>query len=181
MGEMKLLTERLVLRGYTINDTKDILKIFNQKKVMKWIHGIPYPCTLNQLKKIFNEEDEEGAHYFAIVHKEKKKIIGSIWLRHIEEDTNCKIAELGYLIDEEEWGKGYATEAICKLISWGFKNLKLNKIYAKTCSENSPSKWVLKKFKFKLEGRLRKHFNIRFVNKWCDEEIYGLLKEEWKK
>lgn len=177
---MRLLTERLILRDYTIDDAKEILKYLNQKEVMKWIHGIPYPLTLSEAKKIL-KGNEKGAHYFAIVIREKNKLIGSIWFRHIEEATNYKIAELGYLIDKEEWGKGYATEAITKLIQWGFKNLKLNKIYATTCIENNPSRKLLRKFNFKLEGRLRKHFNIRFENKWCDEEIYGLLKEEWKR
>lgn len=178
---MRILTDRLILRKYNLEDAENVLRIFNQKEVMKWIHGIPCPCSLNQLKKIFSKDDEEGAYYFAVVLKEKNKIIGSIWLRHIEEETNYKIAELGYLIDKEEWGKGYATEAITSLISWGFKSLKLNKIYAKTCIENKPSRKILKKFNFKLEGRLRNHFCIRFVNKWRDEEVYGLLKGEWKK
>ncbi len=176
---MNLFTDRLILREYTVDDAKSIMKIFNQKEVMKWIHGVPYPCTLNQVKKIL-KENEKGAYYFAITVRKEDKIIGSIWFRHLEEETNYKIAELGYLIDKDEWGRGYVTEAITKIIQWGFKNLKLNKIYETTCIENKPSQKILKKFKFKLEGRLRKHFNIRFVNKWCDEEIYGLLKEEWK-
>jgi hypothetical protein len=49
---MKIETKRLILRNYKLNDAPDILKIWKQKEIVKWIEGIPYPCTEKKIKEI---------------------------------------------------------------------------------------------------------------------------------
>jgi [ribosomal protein S5]-alanine N-acetyltransferase len=181
---MNLVTVRLFLRDYKLSDAPEIVAIWNDREVVKWIEGIPYPCTLQKVKKILKgikEKREEKAYYFPIILKEENKLIGNIWIRHLEEETDYKIGEVGILLSKKYWGKGYATEALTGLISWGFHTLKLRKIYGKANIENKASQKTMKKIGFKLEGKLRKEVRIRFINKICDVMYYGLLKEEWKK
>lgn len=180
MKQPILETKRLILREYNLDDARSVVPIWNKKSVMKWIHGIPFPCSLKEAKKILRE-NEKGAYYFPIIIKKDKKLIGSIWFRHLEPITDYKIAELGYLLDDKYWKKGYASEAVGCLIKWGFERLKLRKIIANVNNKNPNSAKVLKKYGFILEGKRKKQIKIRFSNIWCDEEEYGLLKEDWKK
>lgn len=173
-----LKTKRLILRKWKISDAEELTKLWNDKEITKWIEGIPYPCDLKKIKSLLRG-NEKGAYYFAIFTD--KKLIGSIWFRHIDSEYNYELAELGLWIGKSFWGKGYALEASKKLIEWGFKNLKLRKIFAKVNIENNASKELMKKIGFRLEGKLRKQVRIRFEKKICDELYYGLLKEEWKK
>ena len=46
----------------------------------------------------------------------------------LEVDQQCDRGELGYWIREEEWGRGYCTEAGHAVVQFGFENLNLNKI-----------------------------------------------------
>ncbi|MDI7740596.1 GNAT family protein [Lysinibacillus fusiformis] len=64
-------------------------------------------------------------------------------------------AEIGYFIDKNEWGKGYATEVAALMIEYGFEKLGLERIYGHCMSRNSASRKVMEKLGFKFEGTLR--------------------------
>lgn len=64
---------------------------------------------------------------YAIVLKETEKMIGTIDFRI--EETHKK-AELGYTVNKDYWGKGYATEAGKMLIQLGFEVFGLQRIFA---------------------------------------------------
>ena len=84
-----------------------------------------------------------------------------------------KNAEIGYWVSRQHWGKGIATEAVRLALQFGFKELKLKRIYAKVFKGNNISVKVLQKNRFKIEGLLRKS---RYKNKkWLDEIILSKL------
>lgn len=62
------------------------------------------------------------------------------------------IVEIGYGIVPSAQGKGYATEAVQKLIDWAFSNKSINKIVAECLDENIPSIRVLEKLQMKRMG-----------------------------
>jgi ribosomal-protein-alanine N-acetyltransferase len=55
---------------------------------------------------------------------------------------NCSSdsAEVGYVLNPEYWGKGIATEALTKVLEFGFDQLKLHRIEAKFIKENERSR-----------------------------------------
>jgi len=73
------------------------------------------------------------------------------------------------------------TEATTKIIDFTFNRLKLRKLKILCFVENKASNGLAKKLGAKLEGTLRKHCRAKSTGKIHDENIYGLLKEEWKK
>ena len=65
-------------------------------------------------------------------------------------------AELGFWLGEPYWGQGYMADAIYKILNFGFKDLKLTRIYAHAFENNISSEKVLIKTGFEYEGLLKK-------------------------
>jgi len=61
-------------------------------------------------------------------------------------------AEIGYMIDAQHQGKGYATEALKLLSGWAFTHEEVNTIIVHTFSDNLPSRKILTKCGFEEVG-----------------------------
>lgn len=122
-----------------------------------------------------NKKEKRSRLVFAVIEKENNKMIGAGELFHI--DFSNKNGEIGYIIHPEFWGKGIATQVANILIDLGFKELKLNRIYATCDARNSASEKVLKKIGMKQEGLLRE--NILLADGWRDSLLYSILNREW--
>ena len=59
--------------------------------------------------------------------------------------SHSQKAELGYWISVPYWGKGYTTEAVKRLIQFGFEEMELNRIFASYFSNNPASGRVMEK------------------------------------
>ncbi len=70
---------------------------------------------------------KKDAYIFAIREKENLKLIGAIGL-HL--DLANRKAEIGYWLGKSFWNKGYVSEALQRIVEFGFEELHLNKIYA---------------------------------------------------
>ena len=85
-------------------------------------------------------------------------VIGLVLIKDI--DNKAKTAEIGYMIDKEYEGKGIIKEACRLMIDFLFKELMMNKIILSCDEENEKSIGIAKRFKFSLEGILRKNIMI---------------------
>ncbi|WP_246320285.1 GNAT family N-acetyltransferase [Paenibacillus qinlingensis] len=108
------------------------------------------------------------------------------FIEEVVKDTNVLIeacnlgsqGELGYSINRDYWGFGFATEATKAMINLGFKDLKLHRIYA-TCRPNNVGSYrVLEKIGMRREGHLR--VDRFFKGKWHDSFLYAILRSEVK-
>ena len=93
-----------------------------------------------------------------------------------EVDLNNMNAEIGFWMGKDYRKMGYMQNAIKIILNFGFKELKLERIYAKVFSINEGSINLLKKMGFKYEGTLRKSFLKDGV--FMDDLFYSVLKEE---
>ena len=108
--------------------------------------------------------------------EEGQKHIGNIKIGPI--NIHHKRAEIGLLIgDRNEWGRGYASEAIALLTNFGFQTLGLKKITAGCYSENKRSVKAFLKAGYKVEACLPSHW---ITNKGPQDEILvGLTAEQY--
>jgi RimJ/RimL family protein N-acetyltransferase len=83
-----------------------------------------------------------GLGVWAIELKTVSKFIGAGGLTY---NTGKAAVELGYRLLNEQWGKGYATEASSGLLRYAFRNMKVSKLIASAHCENLASHNVLKK------------------------------------
>lgn len=181
---MKLETERLILREVEDSDVRELARNLNNLNISKWVTTMPYPYTeedalwwINDNKKKKKENPRTNYH-LRIVLKETGEAIGTVGIFHFDE---YKIkSELGYWLAEPHWKKGYMKEAVQELIRFGFEELGLNKINIPCFAENPGSNALAKSLGFTLEGALKQSIRCMATEKVHDENVYGLLKSEWK-
>ncbi len=174
----KVIGKRLILRSASPKDAVELARQINHKKIGQWTTHIPYPYRLTDAKKFIREQAnklKKGTDQFwFITEKDSGLIIGGIGLHHISKEN--KKAELGYWLHPDKWGVGLTTEAVKLVVKYGFKKMKLHRIYAFCFAANIGSQRVLKKNKFVLEGKQRQSF-YRFGS-WQDILWYSLLKTD---
>ena len=172
-----LTTLRLLLNRPTEDDLDDLLYLMNSNKdISENTLSIPYPYTKENADFWFTMIEEglhhENAFIFAIREKEKEKLMGAIGI-HL--DISNRKAEVGYWIGQDFRNKGYVSEALEKIIYFGFEELGLNKIYASHYSHNPASGKVLQNCGMHYEGVQKQHV---FKNgQFLDLVNYGLLRE----
>jgi len=120
MNQPNLLTERLVLRSFTIKDARDVQRLAGNINVAKMTLNIPHPYENGMAEEWINshkEKSESGTQLsYAIESLNLGVLLGAISLTHIEPSQ----ANMGYWVGEQYWGKGYCTEAGVALISHAF-------------------------------------------------------------
>jgi ribosomal-protein-alanine N-acetyltransferase len=145
-----LFTERLKLRQLSVDDFPSLIQLANNKKISSRIINIPHPYqefhAVHRLRYVVEGFKSKEKFVFAIVLKDVNVLIGEISLNQRPEENAY---ELGYWIGEPYWNQGYATEAIAKVIDFGFQRLTLHTIYATVDADNEPSAKVLVKNGFK--------------------------------
>jgi RimJ/RimL family protein N-acetyltransferase len=85
---------------------------------------------------------------------------------------------IGYCLNRDFWGKGYGTEVARALITFGFEQLNLHRIYATCDPQNTASAHVLEKAGMQREGHLRERKWVK--GRWRDFLLYAVLDREWK-
>lgn len=119
-------------------------------------------------------ETSDNIHY-AIVD-ENDEYMGTISLKNISrKDRN---AEYAIVTRRKAHGKGYAGEATKDILSLGFKEYGLEKIYLYVATKNIAANKFYNKCGFKEEGVFRKHLLIR--GSLEDIRWYSILKEEFE-
>lgn len=179
---MKIETQRLILRPPQLSDWKDLVEGLNNLNVSKNLLKVKYPYTRKEamlyLKKCTKPDYKKGGYNFYIELKSEKKIIGAIVL---DIDEHNKIAKTGSWVNEKYHKKGYMTEAKIAVNNLAFNKLKLRKLETTVFSNNIASNATQKRVGYKIEGMMRKHGISIATGKIHDENMYGLLKEEWLK
>ena len=124
---MYLSTNRLIIRDYAPSDLHDLHEIFSDPKVME--HCEP-PYTRQQTSDILQLFLSRELAY-AIVHKASRKVIGHLLFHQLPEEPPG-VYEIGWFLNRDYWGMGYAEEASRAIMAYGFDSLKLHKIAAET-------------------------------------------------
>ncbi|MGW6302732.1 GNAT family N-acetyltransferase [Peribacillus butanolivorans] len=170
-----LETERLILREITKEDAEGIFACFSNENVTRY-YGQETLESIEEAEKFVdffsNNYNEKRGIRWGIEKKETKGIIGTIgfnaWL------PKHKRAEIGYEIHPEQWGKGYASEAVSRVLTYGFDVMNLTRIGAVVFLNNEASKKLLTNIGFQKEGVLKKYMYQNGVAH--DTYLYSLLK-----
>jgi RimJ/RimL family protein N-acetyltransferase len=102
------------------------------------------------------------------------RLIGACDLSLIESNA----VDLGYMLEAEQWGKGYATEIASALIDAAFCDLRADRVISTVDVNNSASIRVLEKIGMRWEAVYRKH--RRAKNRWWDCHLFVLPREVWE-
>jgi len=177
---IQLSTKRLILRKPQATDVSTIIKHIDNPKIAEMTGNIPYPYFEDSAIFWINMANEglknKDKYVFAIVHQADNELIGGIGLHLIEPHNR---AELGYWLSENYWNQGLVTEALEKVLDFGFNTLKLHKIHAIHFAHNPASGSVMTKNGMEKEGMLKQH--IRKGETYFDLIQYGILHPSLRK
>ena len=163
-----LQTDRLIIRKLTLSDLEESSEILSEQ--FDYYYG-PFKFEENIEKRLewivsLSNWDYSGGLFGdrAIILKKNSALIGMcgidpwVWSPKIKKymaplfkDNPEEIKlltiefELGYALKEKYRGKGYATEAVLKLIQFAFNEQKNGRILARTDRENEPSVKMMKR------------------------------------
>ena len=169
-----LETERLIIRKITFEDSQDMLALRGNMDCMKYI-GKPVSTKLEEVQELISRIQDgletNSAIGWAISLKNNTQLIGTIGFHQIEKPHYR--AEIGYMLLPQFWNKGLMSEAIQKVLYFGFNTMKLHSIQANIDPENKVSATILKKFNFVSEAYFKENFF--FNGKFMNSEIYSLL------
>lgn len=179
LGTIELDSERLLYRRTTENDMDEFFYMQLNPNVRKYLGTTKVGNNPIKSKKYFDplKYNELDFYRWTILTKEDNKLLGCIYLNI--HDEKAKIAGIDYWIREDEWGKGYITEAAKRILDFAFNDLDLNRIESCGAKDN-PGTWrVMEKIGLKFEGE-RKQGLFYYYGGIQDMLMYGLTKEEYK-
>lgn len=152
-GPPELATGRLVLRPVGDGDLDEILALAGDWDVAEWTARIPHPLTRPDVvawQRTLNRTGRgAGEHAFALRTRSDGVLVGVVGLSVKEAE---RVAEIGYWIGRPFWNRGFATEAVRRVVVWGFATLRLARLDAPVFAGNARSAHVLEKAGFEARG-----------------------------
>jgi len=109
--------------------------------------------------------------FYVFLKDQPEQMIGTVCLYHIS--NLYSHAELGYKFSTKYQHKGYASEAVEKLLDIAFFELNLHRITAHVQEENVPSIRLLEGLGFEKEGICRDYLYLHGA--WRNHIQYSLL------
>ena len=177
---MILTTERLILREFVQSDWEAILAYQQNPRYLRYYEWTGRtPEAVRAFVQMFldhQEQDPRLKFQFAVTLRSSGQLIGNCGVRRDAPDAHE--GEIGYELDPDHWGRGYATEAARSVLQFGFAQMGLHRVCAYCVADNTGSAHVLEKLGMRLEGHLREH--RYYKNRWWDTLIYAILYDEWR-
>ena len=148
-------TERLLMREFLPSDAEAFFKMDKNPEVHKYLWNKPITEideTHNAIVTIRQQYVDNSIGRFAIILKETNQFIGWAGLKYNTKMVNNKIHfyDIGYRLNEDFWGKGYASEASFAWLDYGFDVMNIQKMTAAAHTENTASNRILKKIGMKI-------------------------------
>jgi [ribosomal protein S5]-alanine N-acetyltransferase len=174
-----LETERVILRKITLSDVDDVFEYASDNNVSRyttWESHKTIEDTLAFLNVVINKYENMQPSDWGIVDKETNKFIGTCGWVYWNVVHNR--AEIGYALSRSFWNKGLMTEAVEKVIDFGFNHMNLNRVEARCNVVNGGSERVMQKVGMKYEGLVREQMLIK--GSYVNIKMYSILNQEWK-
>lgn len=171
-----LRTERLLLRPLCRDDLEHLQYALRPE----FYRYLPIPVQTQQTLANFLEQQlvqqpgEKANWTFGIELMEVRHVIGTV--RITIQSRGHKAADMGYALNSDFYGHGYATEAARAVLNFGFKELGMHRIWATADVRNQASWRVLERIGMKREALLRHDKLIR--GEWRDSYLYAILEGE---
>jgi ribosomal-protein-alanine N-acetyltransferase len=173
-----LKTPRLFLRELVTDDAPALFDLYADRDHMRW-HGIDsFPniaAAEDRIKKLSEMRMAPNPATPWAIETAGNVFIGSCGL--FAWNRNWRKCSIGYELTRAAQGHGYMHEALQAAISWGFREMTLNRIEAQVHPNNDRSIAVLRRLGFTEEGRLRQA--AFWSNEYQDMLQFSVLKAEW--
>jgi RimJ/RimL family protein N-acetyltransferase len=179
-----LETPRLALRQLTEDDVDNLFDLNSDPEVMRYITG-GRPTPREEIRDqiipfylaVYDRLDRLGL--WAAESAATGEFLGWFHFR-AGPDTDITNVELGYRLRRSAWNQGYATEGSRALISMGFTDLSVERVWAHTMTVNAGSRHVLEKCGLSVVRTIPYEGTDVIEGAEHGEVEYALIKPEWE-
>ncbi|KQR07673.1 GNAT family N-acetyltransferase [Cellulomonas sp. Leaf334] len=173
-------TDRLSLRPATPDDADAIWQVRRQSGVDDWLsHDVGERDAY-----VARVRDPDRLAVTLVIELDGR-VVGDLmlqvedsWSQRPDPETPRQ-ATLGWVLDPQHGGRGYATEAVAELLRISFEDLGLRRVRAVCFAENEPSWRLMERL-----GMRREEHSVRDAlhrsRGWVDGLAYALLADEWR-
>jgi len=117
-----------------------------------------------------------SAHWLCLVVRDTASQTPLGVTGYIHREDDC--AEVGFLFAPSAQGKGYGFESLQAICDFAFNQGGIRRLTATVTAGNIPSRALLEKTGFRLEGELRESYFLS--GRWHNDWLFGLLKHEFR-
>lgn len=175
-----LYTERLSLRAMHPIDAEDMFDYARRSEVTEyllWSEHKSLGFTKDYLVYIQSRYKLGDFYDWAIIDRESRRMIGTCGFTKIDPSNNS--AEIGYVLNPDFHRRGLGSEAVSRIIEFGFEELSLNRIEARFMQGNEASLALMKKVGMTFEGYMR---DLVFVKgNYRTVGVSSILRSEYEK
>lgn len=153
---------RLRLRPVTMDDLSRLHRFFQKgsnEQSSGWVRHKSVEETRQKINDIVSKYRSGDTEHWGIALKDTDEIIGLGGFTGMV--PGHQRATIGWWIDSDYWGRGYATEIGKGLIEFGMKIFKLNRIDAVVKVHNIASQRVLRKVGMNYVATHRRYWELK--------------------
>ena len=152
-----LETERLILRPMRLDDFDALWRIFTDTRVMAAFASPPFDRAqmTGWLARNLAHQVEHGWGLSSLVLKDEGDLIGDCGLE-VMELADGAVAELGYDLRSDVWGRGLATEAACAVRDFAFGPAGQTRLISLIRVGNVASRRVAEKVGMRLDAEIER-------------------------
>ena len=183
MADIVAETERLILRTIEEGDAAEQDRVLNTPAVMARLGGVK---ELHEIEakhaKSMQLYAQEGFSFLFMIEKSTGEMVGHCGIKRVDNPLakNPGEHEIGWLVREDRWRRGYAEEAVRAVIDWAFGRVGAPHVVALTSRVNTASWKLMEKL-----GMVRRE-DLDFDDPDYPPEdrttiLYSLDREEWEK
>lgn len=176
--DLRLETERLVLRRLARDDVPMALAHEQDRSIMRWIRD-PQPIAAMQERiqaMLGAWTGADGEWLTLAIAPRSEPVMAGIVVCRVTQAPN-EAMELGYRLHPSVHRRGYAFEACKRLLDHLFHEVHVHKVIAHCVVENEASWRLMAKLGMQREALFRDY--TRLDGAWRDAVVYGLLAGEW--
>lgn len=148
----KLETDRLILREIHSDDVEEIFDCWMQDEDVSRYMWWKASSNINEAKEFVEFElgnlENDNWNRWIIILKETSEIIGTCLIYYNEEECSWDIS---YNLGKKFWGKGYASEAMNRVMQYAKEGLGIRECIAVHAMENPASGHIIQKLGFHYE------------------------------
>ena len=160
----RLVTERLVLRPWSVDDAEAALGAYSDPEVARWLvpamDRVPDLAAMRLVLQQWVAEDARTltpAGRWAIELRQDSRVIGGATLLPLSPDEEF---EVGWQLQHEAWGHGYATETGLALARWAFEQ-GIEQVIAVVRPANSRAAATVRRIGMEWVGETEKYHSLR--------------------
>jgi aminoglycoside 6'-N-acetyltransferase len=176
----ELVADRLVLRRFRAADAPAFAAYRSDPAVARYQSwDTPYPLERaeSMIAGLTGEHpDTPGQWYqFAVELRGSGELIGDCGAHVLGDDP--RQAEIGFTFAAASQGRGYATEAVRRLLVYLFTERGKHRVTANCDDRNVRSAALLRRVGMRREGLLVESTWAK--GEWTNDELYAVLRREW--